>query len=58
MSFLNIPWLSTRLDDDNLEIAGDDIACADHVSNTDRVGVCIYYKNLLLLMVPEIVFLN
>ena len=37
---------STRPDDDNLGIEGYDIACADNPANTERRGVCIYYKNV------------
>ena len=37
---------STRPDDDNLEIEGYDIARADNPANTERGGVCIYYKNI------------
>ena len=49
---------STRPDDENLEIAGCDIARADHPTNTKRGGVCIYYKKCLPLRVLNIVFLN
>ena len=35
---------STRPDDDNLEIAGYDIARTDHPTNTRRGGVSIFYK--------------
>ena len=34
-------------DDDNLEIPGYDLFRADHLSNTKRGGVCIYYRNSL-----------
>ena len=37
---------STRPDDNNLEIEGYDIARADNPANTERGGVCIYYKNV------------
>ena len=36
---------SAQTDDDNLEIAGYDIARADHPTNTKR-GICIYDKNV------------
>ena len=49
---------STRPDDDNLEIEGYDIARADHLTNTKRGGVCIYYKKCLPLRVLNIIFLN
>ena len=38
-------------DDDNLEIPGYDLFRADHPSNTKRGGVCIYYRNSLLLKI-------
>ena len=49
---------STKPDDENLEIAGYDIAIADHPTNNKRGGVCIYYKKSLPLRVLNIVFLN
>ena len=49
---------SSSDDDDNLEIAGYNIARADHPINTKRGGVCIYYKKCLPLRVLNIVFLN
>ena len=49
---------STQPDDDNLEIAGYDRACADHPTNTRQRGVCIHYKTCLQLRVLNIVFLN
>ena len=33
--------------DDNLEISGYDLFRTDHLSNTKRDGVCIYYRNAL-----------
>ena len=48
---------STRHDNDNLEIAGYDIARADH-PNTKRGRVFVSYKNFLPLRVLNIVFLN
>ena len=39
----------TLLDDDNLDIAGYKLVRSDHPSNSKRGGVCIYYKEPLLL---------
>ena len=39
---------STRaLDDNNLEIAGYNLLRAHHVSNSESVDVCVYYKSSL-----------
>ena len=39
---------STRaLDDNNLEIAGYNLLRAHHVSNSEGVGICVYYKSSL-----------
>ena len=45
-------------DDDNLEIPGYDLFRADHPSNTKRGGVCIFYRNSLLLNIPDIQYLR
>ena len=45
-------------DDDNLEIPGNDLFRADHPSNTKRGGVCIYYRNSLLLKILNIQYLH
>ena len=45
-------------DDDNLEIPGYDLFRADHPSNTKRGGVCIFYRNSLLLKIPDIQYLR
>ena len=37
---------STPTDDDKLQIPGYTLIRCDHLSNTKRVGVCIYYKVL------------
>ena len=46
---------STQPDNDNLEIAGYDIARTDHPTNTKRGGVCTYYKKCLSLRVLNII---
>ena len=45
---------STTSDDDNLEISGCNLRRSDHLSNNKRGGVCIYYKNFLLLRVLSV----
>ena len=45
-------------DDDNLKIPGYDLFRADHSSNTERGGVCIYYRNSLPLKVINIQYLH
>ena len=40
---------TTALDDENLEIAGYSLSRTDHASNSNRGGVCVYYKNSLAL---------
>ena len=49
---------STRPDEENLEIPGYDIACANYPTNTIQGSVCIYSKKCLPLRVLNIVFLN
>ena len=44
---------SILVDDDNLEISGYNLIHLDHPSNSKRGGVCIYYKNVLLLGVCD-----
>ena len=41
-------------DDDKLEISGYSLVWSDHFSNNRRRGVCVYYKNFLLLLVLDI----
>ena len=41
-TYLNSETLS---DDDNLKIPGYNVNGDDHLSNTERGGVCVYYKN-------------
>ena len=43
-------------DDNNLEIPGYDLIWADHPSNSKRGGVCVYYRNSLLLKILDIFF--
>ena len=38
---------TTALDDENLEIAGYNLLRADHACNSNRGGVCFYYKSSL-----------
>ena len=49
---------STTSDDDNLAISGFNLIRSDHPSNNKRGGVCIYYKNFLLLRVLDIQYLQ
>ena len=44
--------------DDNLEIPGYTLVCADNPNNTKKGGVCIYYLNSLPLKVLDIHFLK
>ena len=32
-------------DDDNLEVTGYNLVCAENPTNTERGGACIYYHN-------------
>ena len=54
-TFLN-PNISC--DDSNLQLPGSDLIRADHLSNTKRGGVWIYYRNLLPLKLINIHYLN
>ena len=49
---------SISSDDDNLELPGYSLVCADNPTNTKRGGVCIYYHNSFPLKVIDIQFLN
>ena len=44
--------------DPNLEVQGYDLITADHLSNIKRGGVCISYKNHLLLKLININFVH
>ena len=46
------------LDGDNLVISGYNLICSDHPSSTQHGGVCLYYKNCLLLRVLNISYLK
>ena len=54
-TFLNsdISW-----DDNNFQLPGFDLIRAEHLSNTKRGGVCIYYRNFLPLKLINIHYLN
>ena len=54
-SYINSDILSS---DDNLNIAGYDMARADHPSGNRRGGVCIYYKETLPIKVSNISYLQ
>ena len=54
-TFLN-PDISC--DDNNFQQLGFDLTRADHPSNTNRGGVCIYYRNFLPLKLVNIHYLN
>ena len=45
---------SISSDNDNLELPGYNLVCADNPTNTKRGGVCIYYHNSLPLKVIDI----
>ena len=47
-----------RTDNENLQIPGYSITRGDHISNTKRGGVCVYYKTSLPLKVLDIKFLQ
>ena len=49
---------TTALDDENLEIAGYNLLRADHASNSERCGVCIYYKSFLPLRLIDVHYLQ
>ena len=49
---------NTSPDNDNLEISGYNLIRSDHPSNSERRGVCIYYKNFLHLRVLDIQYLH
>ena len=49
---------SINTNNDNLDIDGYNLLRSDHLSNTKRGGVCIYYKNYLPLRVININYLN
>ena len=49
---------NTPLDDDNSEISGYALVRSDHLSNTKRGGVCLYYKNNLPLRVVNIALIK
>ena len=46
------------LDDNNLVVTGYSLVRSGHPSNTKRGGVCLYYKNYLLLRVLNINYLK
>ena len=47
-----------RTDNENLQIPGYSITRGDHISNTKRGGVCVYYKTSLPLKVLNIKYLQ
>ena len=49
---------NTAPDNDNLETSGYNLIKLDHLSNSKRGGVCIYYKNFLHLRVLDIQYLH
>ena len=40
-------YLDSSVDDESLEISGYYLIRSDHLSNQNRGGICIYYKNFL-----------
>ena len=53
--YLNSETLSN---DENLNIPGYNLITADHLSNTKRGGVCIYFKESLTLRLYNVSYLN
>ena len=49
---------TTPTDDDKLQIPGYTLIRSDHPSNTERGGVCMYYKSSLPLRVINIGYLH
>ena len=49
---------STTSDDDDLAISGYNVIRSDHPSNNKRGGLCIYYRNFLLLRVLSMQYLQ
>ena len=49
---------TTALDDENLEIAGYNLLRADHACNSNRGGVCFYYKSSLALRLIDVHYLQ
>ena len=45
-------------DDNNLEIPGYGLIEADYPSNRKRMGVCVYYRNLLPLKILDVFYLQ
>ena len=54
-TFLNSKILT---DDENLQVPGYNIARADHPSNINRGGLCVYYKTSLPLKLLDIKYLQ
>ena len=51
---LSETYVDSSIDDESLEISGYYLIRFDHPSNKKRGGICIYYKNFLLLKVTGI----
>ena len=58
--YLSETYLNSKTspDDSNLEIPGYNIITKDHPSTTKRVGVCVYYKNILPFKLINIKYLQ
>ena len=52
-----LDW-SNLSDDDNFNLPGYNVVRADHLSNTKKGALCIYFKNSLPLKVPDIQLLQ
>ena len=51
--------LTSRTNDDNLDIDGYTLKCCDHPDNILQGGVAVYYKStLLLIFKPELTYLR
>ena len=49
---------SNSPDDETLQISGYNLACSDHLINSKRGGLCIYYKNYLPLRIISVNYLS
>ena len=49
---------SFPIDDNNLQIPGYSSVRADHLSNTKRGGVLLYYKSFIQIKLINVIYLN
>ena len=57
-AYLRLFSILTAFDDDNLNIERNDTGRSDHPFNSRRGGVCIYYNQLLVLEILDIIHLE